>query len=203
MVNKVVYLRIVALVAIILCQPHRLFCTVASTSTLVLTSSLMSSQHCCDTTNVVTTAVISTVTKMTSSYYAASNSSFPTPSNIHSTAVIHQDTASSTWLLQATATASTSRVIATSTIPSSPTSMEQNIILFTAVPVLLIVFITIAIITIGILFLIVCRRKTYNSSHTTKQSKYAEVELQQNECYASFNNNDKTPQYVQYDLVYT
>ena len=115
----------VALVAIILCQPHHLFCTVASTSSLVLTSSLMTSQHCCVTTSVVTTAVISTVTEMTSSY-AASNSSFPTPSNIHSTAVIHQGTASSTWLLQATATTSTSRVIDIFTISTSPTSMEQN-----------------------------------------------------------------------------
>ena len=39
--------------------------------------------------------------------------------------------------------------------------------------------------------------------HTTKHSKYAnsEVELQQNECYASCNNNDKLPQYVQHDLL--
>ena len=172
-------------------------CTVAITSSLVLTSSLMTSQHCCDTTNVVTTAVITIVTEMTSSY-AASISSFPTPSNIHSTAVIHQGTASSTWLLQATVITNTSRAIATSTIPSSPTSMEQNniIILFTAVPVLLILLFTLAIITISITIFIVCRRKTYNISHTTKQSKYAEVELQQNECYASCNNNDKPPQYV-------
>ena len=181
-------------------SPYKI-CTVAITSSLVLTSSLMTSQHCCDTTNVVTTAVISTVTKLTSSYVTII-SSFPTPSNIHSTAVIHQDTASSTWLLQATATTSTSRVLATSTILSSPTLMEQDIILFTAVPVLLILFITIAIITVSILLLIVCRRKTYNSSRTTKQSKCAEVELQQNECCASYNNNDKSPQYVQHDLLY-
>ena len=111
-------------------------------------------------------------------------------------------TASSTWLIQATATTSASRVITTTTtIPSSPTSVEQNIILFTAVLVLLILFITIVIITIGITLFIVCRRKT-NLSHTTKQSKYAEVELQQNECYASCNNNDKPPQYVQHNLLH-
>ena len=100
-----------------------------------------------------------------------------------------------------TTTHSTSRMTVAPTNTSSP--MEENIILFTAVPVLLILFITVAIITIGIILLfIVCRRKTYNSSHTTKHPKYAEVELQQNECYASCNNNDKPPQYVQHDLLH-
>ena len=157
-------------------------------------TSLLSSQQCYD---VVATTVISTVTEMTS-IYAASISSFLAPSSTYSTAAVFKTSESLksikiSELDERMHSTSTSRVIANPNVSigsSITASMEESTILFASVaPVLLILFIAIAVSTIILLF-IIWRRKNYMSSQI---DRHGEVELKQNECYAV----TKQQQYVQ------
>ena len=97
-------------------------------------------------------------------------------------------------------------VASTATSPSITTlaQLENTIIFAAAPPVLVIVFITIPII---IVVVIIWRRRNYKSSQNVAKhlaSTNDEVELQKNECYAkaSFDDDSKQQQYVQYKRVY-
>ena len=127
-------------------------------------------------------------------------SSFLTPFNTYSTAVVYKAsespllTVKTSELDESMPSTSTSRVIVNpnvSTGPSITTSMEENdtIIFASVAPVLLILFIAIAISTIILLLFMIWRRKKYTSFQI---DKHGEVELRQKDCYA----DSKQQQYV-------
>ena len=179
------------------------FCTVITSSTSPSSSSI-STQQCCDTSNVVTTAVVevSTATEKTPTYITGilSPSQLDTINTYHISLEKTLPLAASS-ILSVIATP----VASTATSPSTTTlaQLENTIIFAAATPVLVIVFITISII---IVVVIIWQRINHKSSHIIAKhpvSTNDEVELQQNECYAkaSFDDDNKQQQYVQYKRV--
>ena len=149
----------------------------------------------------MTTAVVevSTATEKTPTYITGISSSSQDTINIYHTSI--------EWTTLPPATSSILSVVATpvastATNPSTTTlaQLENTIIFAAAAPVLVILFITISII---IVVVIIWRRRNYKSTHNIAKhpvSTNDEVELQQNECYAkaSFDDDNKQQQYVQY-----